>query len=173
MAEYADLDTIHNPAPGAAAPAAWGDQVRENFERLAKPYRAKVRRTTTQSIPHVTATPISWSSGPADLNLWVFTSPTVFTFPIAGWWTLKLGATFAANASGTRMFWWQYGTRVLGIERKPATPGGWPSSATVEAEEEFLAGDTVSAWVFQDSGAALNLDPSSDEIWAAVRLVRR
>lgn len=172
MPEYADLDTIHNPAPGDSAPAAWGDQVRENFERLAKPYRAKVRRTTAQSIPNAAATPISWSSGPADLNLWVFTSPTIFTFPIGGLWTLKLGATFAANATGHRLFWWQYGTRVLGIETKAAS-GGWPSSATVEAEEEFLAGDTVSAWVFQDSGAALNLDPTSYEIWAVARLVRR
>lgn len=29
---YADLNTIHNPASGVAAPASWGDQVRDNFE---------------------------------------------------------------------------------------------------------------------------------------------
>lgn len=33
---YVDLNTIHNPAPGTVAPAAWADQVRDNFEALPR-----------------------------------------------------------------------------------------------------------------------------------------
>lgn len=172
MAEYADLASIDDPTPGEPAPAAWGDQIRENFERLAKPYRAKVRRSVTQSIPHATPTPVSWGTGQSDLDLWVFTAPTVFTFPIGGWWELKFGGVFAPNGTGERLFYWTKGARVLGIESRSAS-AVLPSAATVVAEEEFLAGEQVSATVYQNSGGALNLDPTAYEIWATVRLVRR
>lgn len=33
---YADLNTIHNPSTGAAPPATWGDQARDNDEYLHK-----------------------------------------------------------------------------------------------------------------------------------------
>lgn len=34
---YVDLVTIHDPTTGNVAPAAWGDQIREDFEALIDP----------------------------------------------------------------------------------------------------------------------------------------
>jgi hypothetical protein len=59
---YVDLNTIHNPATGTVAPAAWGDQIRENDEFLIDPPACAVFNSTTQSLTNDTVTMLSANS---------------------------------------------------------------------------------------------------------------
>jgi hypothetical protein len=47
---YIDLNTIHNPATGTVAPAAWGDQIRENEEFLIDPPVVSVFHSVTVNV---------------------------------------------------------------------------------------------------------------------------
>ncbi len=51
---YADLNTIHDPATGTVAPAAWGDQVRDNFEFLVDPPVCSIADPTGSSVATAT-----------------------------------------------------------------------------------------------------------------------
>lgn len=53
---YVDPNTVHNPATGSVAPAAWGDVVRDNFEFLADPPQCSVRASAPQTITNNTLT---------------------------------------------------------------------------------------------------------------------
>lgn len=46
---YVDLQSIHNPATGTVAPAAWGDQIRENEEFLIDPPACSVFHSTVSA----------------------------------------------------------------------------------------------------------------------------
>ncbi len=47
---YTDLATIHVPATGGVAPAAWGLQIRTNQEFMINPPACSVYNTTTQNV---------------------------------------------------------------------------------------------------------------------------
>lgn len=175
MAEYTDLNTIHNPATGVAAPAAWGDQVRENDEALAKPYCARVRRTTAQSIPNAVGTTILWDTEDYDTSplgdLWVPGTPGDIVVPVAGKWEFKLAAQFAINGTGVRSL---VILRITGFRNIGVFHGlgnaSWYVGGPVVAEDVFAAGEVVRMQVFQSSGGALNIDMAY-EVWATARLV--
>lgn len=59
---YVDLDTVHNPSTGGIAPAAWGDQVRENFEFLIDPPAVSVFASSNQTLTTATPTAITADS---------------------------------------------------------------------------------------------------------------
>lgn len=59
---YADLNTIHNPATGTAAPASWGDQVRDNLEFLIDPPSCAVYNSAVQSVSNNTLTTMTADS---------------------------------------------------------------------------------------------------------------
>lgn len=176
MAEYTDLNTIHDPTTNAAAPAAWGDQARENLERLAKPYRVRVRRTTAQSIPNATGTEIVWDTQDYDVNngtteMWVPGAPTHLVLPVTGTYEAKLGAQFAINDLGVRLLYIVVNGVIAGIYHGVGN-AAWYVGATVEAEFDGLAGQVVSCFAYQSSGGNLNLDMAYTT-WATCRLVGR
>ena len=53
---YIDPNTIHNPVTGTVAPAAWGDQIRDNLEFLVDPPACSVTDLTGTSVPSNTLT---------------------------------------------------------------------------------------------------------------------
>lgn len=53
---YVDPNTVHNPATGAVAPAAWGDVIRDDLEHLADPPQCSVRASVAQAISTNTLT---------------------------------------------------------------------------------------------------------------------
>lgn len=59
---YIDPNTIHNPATGTVAPAAWGDVVRDDLEFLIDPPACSVFHNTTQSLVTATLTVLSANS---------------------------------------------------------------------------------------------------------------
>jgi len=47
---YDDLNNTHNPAAGTIPPAAWGDQIRDNFEFLIDPPAVSVYNSAVQAL---------------------------------------------------------------------------------------------------------------------------
>lgn len=62
---YVDADTIHTPTTGAAAPATWGQQLRDNQEHFAN---VQNHDGTAGSGGHVPGTPIFASTTQVDSN---------------------------------------------------------------------------------------------------------
>lgn len=56
---YVDLDTIHNPATGTVAPAAWGDQIRDNLEFHQDPPTCSVQHSATPNLVDNTTTTLA------------------------------------------------------------------------------------------------------------------
>lgn len=167
---YVDLNTIHTPATGVPVPAAWGTQVRANDEATAKPPSCRVRRTTNQAVGHAMSSAVVWDTEDYDTgNIWVPGTPDTFTIPTAGKWGISFGAQFAINATGARLFWVQVGGTILAISNGVGS-ATWYIGATVYAEALFAAGDAVKLFVYQGSGATLNLDITYP-IWAAAHLI--
>lgn len=170
---YLDLNTIHNPSPGFPPPSGWGDQVRDDLEWLARPITCRVKRTTAQSIPNAAPTVISWSSEDYDSSagstLWVPGAPTNFTIPVAGVWQCIFNCHFAINGTGQRQFFWYVGGSLQAAVTLNAQASTF-SSGLVTCENRYAAGAVLTAGVYQNCGAALNLD-TSYETWAIIRMV--
>lgn len=176
MAEYLDLNSIDNPTTGSPAPASWGDQTRENLERLAKPYMVRVRRTTPQSIPTAAGTAVAWDTQDYDENngtteMWLPGAPANLVLPITGRYEAKFGAQFAINAAGLRLLYIAVNGVVKGILHDVGN-ASWYVGGVVSAEFAGLAGQAVSCFAYQNSGGDLNLDMAY-ETWATCRLVSR
>lgn len=177
--EYTDLNTIHDPADGTTPPASWGDQVRDNLERAVKPYCARVRRTAVFSTANAASVAIPWSVKDYDTspsgNLWVPGSPDRFTVPIEGVWRATFNAQYAVNVTGFRLFFWQWtvaGAPVIrGIVSNLSNPN-FLSCANVTTEWRAPAGATLQAFVYQNSGAALDI-VMDYEVFATISLVSR
>jgi len=128
---------------------------------------AKVRRTTDQSIPNNTGTPLSYDTADYDTDSMIDlgTHPTRITFNTDGVYLL-VGAMFFDAASDTA-----YRTSVickngdytnleLGEELGAATGGGNSNARTVTAVDKFTVGDYVEFLAYQGSGGALNVKGS-------------
>lgn len=140
--------------------ANWNATIRDSMEDLAKPLRCKVRRTTTQSVPNVTATEVIWTAEDYDIgNFWVPGTPSKLTVPSGGGGTYLIifHCNFSVNATGVRHFT----IRHNGIDVATMNDignGTWIVGGTMSVEVIAVAGDTFSAVGYQNSGAALNLD---------------
>lgn len=179
MSTYVDLNTLHNPATNVAAPASWGDQVRDNDEALAKPYRCRVRRTTAHPVGSSTPTYVVWDTQDYDTSplgdLWTPGGGTNdrFIIPVAGVWSFKFNALFAANATGARILSIILETpgRALGALHGSGS-AAWFWGGTVSGEDYLAAGSVVKFFAYQTSGVTLNLVLDA-EMWASARLVSR
>lgn len=173
MAGYVDLASIHTPAANVAPPAAWGLQVRDNQDVLAHPYACRVRRTTAQSIPTATSTALLWDTKDYDTspngNMWVAGAPGNLVAPVAGKYRATFSGQFSINATGARILFWILNTVVKGTFHGSGN-ATWYVGGTVDFEAAMAAGDVLSAYAYQASGAALNIDMAY-EVWATLRLV--
>lgn len=161
MAQYVDLNTIHNPADGAAAPAAWGDQTRENFERLAKVPSVKVSRSTNFAIANQVSTVIPFTQKDYEVlpdvgaaTMWDGSS-ALYT-PFTGIWRYSANLEWAPHASIIRLFWIQVGGVVVAYNHENQGNASWYSGGSLYTEL-YVVGGTI-AQCLGYHAAGVNLD---------------
>jgi hypothetical protein len=100
---YVDLNTIHNPATGTVAPAAWGDQVRDNFEFLINPPACSVSSNDDQVFlanDTTTVVPAPNESFDNDGMHSTVSNTSRITIQTAGRYLFMATARFDSNGSG-------------------------------------------------------------------------
>lgn len=156
---YGDLNTIHNPATGTVAPAAWGDQARDNDEFLIDPPTCSVFDTSSPSLTHDTVTVLNANSENYDNNAMHSTvsNTSRITFQTAGRYLLTAVLVFAANNSGNRGFNFRInGTTTLNMTLHPASSSGALTTNQSGARTYVAsAGDYAEVTAYQSSGAGL------------------
>ncbi|MGI8425553.1 MAG: hypothetical protein ACR2M4_02950 [Actinomycetota bacterium] len=148
----------------------WNLKVRDNISAAAKPPRARVRRTTNQSIPNNASTVLSFDT--ADYvsdNIWLVGSPTRLVAPVTGIYSVKGGAQFAVNLTGARLLFITKGVTTIATNHSVGN-ASWYVGGTVESEINLTAGEYVELLAYQASGAALNIDVAYP-VWFAMSLI--
>jgi hypothetical protein len=101
---YVDIQTVHNPATGTVAPAAWGDQIRDDLEFLIDPPGCSLFHSTTQSVPNDTGTQLAANSESYDNDAMHSTvsNTSRITCQTAGRYLFTATIEYSANATGRR-----------------------------------------------------------------------
>lgn len=124
--------------------------------RTSKPQCAVRLTNTTFSVPNATDTQIQWNT--ADINtdnMWIGTLPGQMTVNTAGTYFLYCQAVHQAGFS-------TYAVRLLVNGTSPSTNGvgtfsGTANGASISAMVPLAAGATIYGFVYQSTGAAVNL----------------
>lgn len=169
---YVDLNTIHNPATGTVAPAAWGDQVRDNLEFLIDPPAVSL---TGAAVSATNGTIVTLTCATENFDndaMHGVVNPTRITAQTAGRYDVTGVARYDTSVGG--------GGRLLqffvnGVTQYNVAQVG---STTVAARDTIVsggrkivlnAGDYVEMRARQDSGGTINI--TADE-FAATFLTR-
>lgn len=153
---YVDLLTIHDPATGAVAPAAWGDQVRENFEALIDGPKCSVFNSTTQTLTTGTDTVLTADSEFYDNDGMHSTvsQTSRITFQKAGRYLLNATCTFDVNGNGIRKVeFYLNGTTAFHGMLINATASPFATDLQATRTRTFIVGDYVEVRAYQSSGA--------------------
>lgn len=144
----------------------WNDDVRDAVNFLISPPRVKVYKTANQSIADSTYALLTWNAEAFDSDTMHdnVTNTARITFTTAGTYQITLNCLWASNGTGAR-----YHT----IEKNGTTTKGsgtvilepfvispivaTHSGASISVMASFSAGDYIQAFVYQNSGGALNL----------------
>lgn len=139
----------------------WNNGVFDSIIDVAKPPRARVRRTTAFSVPNNVVTIIPWEVEEYDSGgLYDPVTPNRFTVPASmNGWTFHVGlcGQFATNGTGAR----HLSIMRNGLVVAAFNGGGnaaWTAGAPVGTDYPANTGDFFQASAYQTSGAALNLD---------------
>ena len=168
---YVDLNTIHNPATGTAAPATWGDQIRENLHFLASQrpgFTASDDLATTQNVntggsatvltvaasEMANSDPDGMHSGTTNTGRGTAITAGIYGFS---------GCVLVDNAntggtSGRRELYLQHrdsANNILGTYRVSCLPAVQGLIHTFYRELRLAAGDYVQMAAFQNSGSTL------------------
>lgn len=157
---YTDPNTVHNPATGTVAPAAWGDVVRDDLEFLIDPPACSVSNSSSQSIASGSSVVLNANTEAFDNDAMhsTVTNNSRVTAQTAGRYLLVSTVQFAANGTGRR------GVNFL---VNGTTNFSAAFAAPLAANAIIVPGirlvtlaatDYVEARAFQDSGGALNVD---------------
>lgn len=153
---YVDLNTIHNPATGTIAPAAWGDQIRDNLEFLIDPPACSVS-SGNQSVNSGTPTVLTAGTENFDNDGMHSTvsNTSRITIQTAGRYLFMSVASFAQpSGSATLSFLIDGATSQNGV-LLPVTGG---TTRLIAVRLFTLAvGQYVETRVTQDSGGAINI----------------
>jgi hypothetical protein len=162
MPDYLDLSTVHVPTLDAAAPVAWGLQVRDNFERIVRPPRCRVRRTSSKSVATGTFTAIDWTDAPIDTGFpgasphWASGSPTQLVIRATGHYLIGFTARWPSNASGARLVWARLnGVTTVALHETAAAASSWNIGSSPERGYDLVAGDVLELFAYQTSGGSL------------------
>ncbi len=178
---FVDPNSVHDPATGLAAPAAWGDNMRDNVVAALQAPSVRVRRNAVQSIPHDTLTTVAFdleSFDLYDMHDNVTNNPRL-TIPTnwGGHYMVGASVRWGISTAGTR----RYAEIVVNsgaikVDDDDKDPGlsGYVTNK-VSTMWSAVPGDYFQLRVYQDSGG--NLDVISDGyagtfFWAAFQTLR-
>lgn len=157
---FVDPDTVHNPASGAVAPAAWGDTVNADLNYFNDPPRCKVYRSAVYGIVTATDTMVPWNAEEWDTDTMHSTSSntTRLVATTAGRYHVQCRIVFAANATATvgrRLKLWLNGNAgtLCDADIVELPSSGAFTRLFCSTTVQMAAGDYVEAEVYQDSGA--------------------
>jgi len=161
----AGLQTVTTPVTGTPiSSTTFGVPVANNVTVLANPPIAKMRNSTTQSIPNNTSTALTWDTEDFDTvgghSTVTNTSRYTVQAGYGGYYLAHAAVAWASSATGVRDVWVsKNGTEIPGsmitVEAPPA--GVW-SQITATIVGPLVAGDYLEAFVLQTSGGALSTD---------------
>lgn len=160
---YNDPNNAHNPATGTAAPAAWGDLVRDDLQALYGKPRVRVYKSLVQGIGaglvDVTFDQVSTNTH----TMWASGNPTRLTVP-TGWggdWLIGATVLWANSASGTfrNLELWINNALIIGADIVPVSSSGFVGQSLV-MPFGGVAGDYYTLRVSQDTGGSLNVTPN-------------
>ena len=170
---YIDPQTVHNPATGTSPPASWGDTVRDDLQYFSTPPSVKAVRTAVQSISNNTSTAIAFTAADewdTDSFHSTTTNNTRVTVPtgLGGIYHIISAASFAADDASKRIAVLKLnGTTELLYDSRLAQNGGQCNLFT-PLLTRLAAGDYLEVFVFQLSGAALNVTGSLSAHWVSL-----
>lgn len=101
---YVDPNTIHNPATGTVAPAAWGDVVRDDLEFLVDPPTCSVFDSAGDTVGNDTVTTLSADSENFDNDAMhsTVTNDSRITVQTAGRYEFYARVNFQADTTDGR-----------------------------------------------------------------------
>lgn len=161
---YVDLDAVHDPVTGVAAPAAWGDQVRDNFRAVRGPARVRVHRGTVQSIPNNVATEVLFDAETIDTHAAhsLVANTGRLTIP-PGWggdWMVGASVKWAVSTAGTFRFAEILVNGAVKVVDSDQDPGASGYASNNFSSLWFpVAGDYLTLRVKQDTGGNLDINP--------------
>jgi hypothetical protein len=168
---YIDLNGIHNPSTGGVAPAAWGDQVRDNFEAHEDPPVCSVSASVAQTVTSGSATALTADVENFDNDAMhsTVTNTSRITIQTEGRYLFISTVVFAAGGAGTRQIVFRIdGVTSLGGQLlSPAASGSTRLCAPFSSP--LTVGQYLEVVVVQTQGA--NLGVTLNE-FAAMRMTR-
>lgn len=159
---YVDPQSVHNPATGAVAPAAWGDTVRDCLEFLIDPPACSVYNSAAQSVANGTAQVVlnanSENFDNAAMHSTV-TNPSRITIQTSGRYLIGCTVLYDADVDGRRVtqFLINGATVLFGDVRNANISAAVTPRASVTRTYVFTAGDYVEVTASHNSGAALDV----------------
>lgn len=161
MPNYIDLNSVHDPATGNAAPAAWGDAIRDNCAALQSRPKIHVSTSIIVSIPNTTPTVIGWDAEGVKRQITHSnaTSTSDITIVLAGFYMGPFDVIWDANTTGKRFAEIRKnGARLFEDTSVPSSPGG-EATNLIPFGEQLAAGDVITVALAQTSGVSLGAAP--------------
>jgi hypothetical protein len=149
----------------------WNDDVRDAVNFLISPPRVKVYKTANQSIGSSGWACLTWDAEAFDSDTMHSntTANSRITFTTAGTYLITFNAMWANNSTGLRNHTIEkngnttQGNGTAIIEPFAIAPvAATHSGANISVIASFVAGDWIQAFVWQNSGGALNLSGVSE-----------
>lgn len=132
---YIDPNTIHNPATGTVAPAAWGDVIRDDLEFLVDPPTCSVFDSTGNTVADNTVTTVSADSENFDNDAMhsTVTNNSRITVQTAGRYEFYARVNFSADITD--------GRRVIQLRKNGTTTTTVLSTrAVIDGSSQTLSG---------------------------------
>lgn len=158
---YVDLVTIHNPSTGTVAPAAWGDQIRDNLEFLIDPPFAAAFNSAAVSVADNTLTTLNADSELFDNDAIHSTvsNTSRLTVQTAGRYEFTVRVNFQADTTdGRRVIQLRKnGTTSVTVNSSRAVIDGNSQTISGLLKDTMIVGDYYEARVLHTAGNALDV----------------
>jgi len=136
------------------------------FEKKNRPAVRVYYNSGNQSIPNNTWTPIMFDTAEFDTD-GMFAGPNdhVTIKRLAGYYLIEAHAVFeSTSVAGTIRALW-----IAGAFDYRLPVGAWSlTSLAASSPKHLVIGDNLYLWVYQDSGAAMDIFNGSDKTWLSV-----
>lgn len=158
---YVTLSSIHDPATGTVAPAAWGDQINDNLEFLVDPPACSIFDSDGQSVADDTITILTADSENFDNDSMHSTvsNTSRITIQTAGRYEFHVRVNFQASLGGGRRViqFFVNGTTAVSVMSMPSLVGSDSQTMSAFMTRDLDAAEFVEARVLQDSGGSLTV----------------